>query len=48
MKIVSFEIRKSMYANIEFYCLFIDDKLHKNYTTLASAKRALKAIVNFF
>jgi hypothetical protein len=44
--IVSFEIKKSTYDGYEFYCLFIDGKFHNNYTSLSSAKRALKAIIN--
>ena len=45
--IISFEIKKAMYCGCEFYSLYIDGKIHKNYNTLKEAKRHLLAIIDF-
>lgn len=43
--IFSIEIKKSVYCGIKFYSLYVDGKLHHNYSTLKEAKTGFFAVI---
>lgn len=39
------EIKKSMYCYVEFYSIYINDVLFKNYNTLKQANKKLNQLI---
>lgn len=42
----SIEIRETIYCYVQFYGLYINGKLHKNYNTLKQANREAKRLTD--
>lgn len=42
----SIEVRQNIYCYVKFYGVYINGKLHKNYTTLSQAKKAITRLTD--